>query len=189
MTRWHIRPTTLDLRIARAVAQRTSHAIERPARALTLIGDERLLLAAVAGFWLTTRLGDGRKRQLANHLATGAMAASLVPHLLKGLISQERPDRFVIRGRRHGVPKSGKPYDAFPSGHAMSIGAVASALSRFYPQTKWLVWSGGCLVATTRVLLLAHWTTDVLVGLGSGVAIERLVWLLSHAAQNHSPDA
>ena len=35
----------------------------------------------------------------------------------------------MVHGPRRGIPRSGKPYDAFPSGHAMHVGAVASAVS------------------------------------------------------------
>jgi undecaprenyl-diphosphatase len=38
-----------------------------------------------------------------------------------------------------------------------------------------LVWATGALLVGTRVVLLAHWFTDVLAGLGLGVMVERLM--------------
>jgi hypothetical protein len=57
----------------------------------------------------------------------------------------------MIHGRR-----SGKAYDAFPSGHAMHVGALASAVSWVSPKSAPLAWSLGGLVAATRIVLLAH---------------------------------
>ncbi len=186
MARLYIEQTRFDDWIARAIAQHTSRTIEQPAKAATFLADEHLLMAAVAGYWLGTRLKNGRERQRGNHLVANVAVTAIVPHILKTVIAQKRPDRCVIHGKRKGIPKSGKPYDAFPSGHAMHIGAVASALTRYFPKAKPVILGGALLVAATRVVLLAHWTTDVLVGLGSGVAIEHLLWLLSQTSQDIS---
>ena len=79
----------------------------------------------------------------------------------------------MIHGRRHGILRSGRPYDAFPSGHAMHVGAVTSAISQAYPKSALIAWGIGGVVALTRIILLAHWTTDVLAGLTMGVIVER----------------
>ena len=93
--------------------------------------------------------------------------------LLKRLIDQERPDQCMVHEPRQGIPRSGKPYDAFPSGHAMHVGAVASAVSWAYPKSAPVAWGLGGLIAATRIVLLAHWTTDVLAGLAMGALVER----------------
>jgi hypothetical protein len=81
----------------------------------------------------------------------------------------------MVQGPRRGIPRSGKPYDAFPSGHAMHVGAVASAISWAYPKSAPIAWGLGGLVAATRIVILAHWTTDVLAGLAMGALVERCV--------------
>jgi hypothetical protein len=106
-------------------------------------------------------------------------ATAILPHLLKRVIDRERPDRQMIHGRRHGIPRSGKPYDAFPSGHAMHVGAVASAASWASPKSAPVAWGLGGLVAATRIVLLAHWTTDVVAGLVIGALVERCLRPLS----------
>ena len=70
----------------------------------------------------------------------------------------------------------GKPNDAFPSGHAVHIGAIAAALTRLDRRLGPAAWGLGSVIASTRVLLLAHWVSDVLAGLALGVLIERGVW-------------
>jgi PAP2 superfamily len=129
MARWHFGATKIDRRVASAVARNASPAIERPARLLTWAADEHVLYVIAAGLWLAARAGDERERQQTDHLALSVIATAILPHLLKRLVDQERPDRSMVHGRRHGIPRSGNAYDAFPSGHAMHVGAVASAVS------------------------------------------------------------
>jgi membrane-associated phospholipid phosphatase len=95
--------------------------------------------------------------------------------LLKTLVAQQRPDRLTVHGHCRGVPFSGKRYDAFPSGHAVHVGALASAASKLPRRQRNIAWLvGGGLVAT-RIILLAHWTSDVLAGLAIGALMERLL--------------
>jgi len=182
MARWHFGATQLDRRVAKAVARHASPAVERPARLLTWAADEHLLYVVAAGLWLAARAGDDRERRQTDHLALSVVATAILPHLLKRLIDQERPDRCMVHGRRHGIPRSGKAYDAFPSGHAMHVGAVASAVSWAYPRSAPIAWGLGGLIAATRIVLLAHWTTDVLAGLAMGAVVERCLRPLSKGA-------
>ena len=140
------------------------------------------LYLVAAGLWLAARAGDERKRRQTDHLALSVVATAILPHLLKRLIDQERPDRCMVHGRRHGIPRSGKAYDAFPSGHAMHVGAVTSAVSWAYPKSAPIAWGLGGLIAITRIVLLAHWTTDVLAGLAMGALLERCLRPLSGTA-------
>ena len=134
------------------------------------------------GLWLAARMGDERERRQTDHLALSVVATAILPHLLKRLIDQERPDRCMVHGPRHGIPRSGKAYDAFPSGHAMHVGAVASAVSWAYPKSAPIAWGLGGLIAATRIVVLAHWMTDVLAGLAMGAVVERCLRPLSKGA-------
>ena len=182
MAQWHFGATQLDRRVARAVARNASPAVERPARLLTWAADEHLLYVVAGGLWLAARAGDARERSQTDHLALSVVATAILPHLLKRLVDQERPDRSMVHGRRRGIPRSGKAYDAFPSGHAMHVGAVASAVSWAYPKSAPVAWELGGLIAATRIVLLAHWTTDVLAGLAMGALVERCLRPLSGRA-------
>jgi undecaprenyl-diphosphatase len=81
----------------------------------------------------------------------------------------------MVRAHLHGVPLSGKPLDAFPSGHAIHVGALASAATVLPPAKRNLVWSIGAGLVLTRIVLLAHWTSDVIAGVAIGAAVERLL--------------
>jgi undecaprenyl-diphosphatase len=167
--------TKLDHMIADAAARRARTPVQTALKAITLVADEHVLLGLAAGIWLASRAGDSKLRRKADYLTLNVMVSAVVPHLLKRLVDQRRPDRLV-HGARHGIPKSGNADDAFPSGHALHMGALAAAVSRMFPKSKGLAWTAGSLVAATRILLLAHWLTDVLAGLAAGAALEHLLF-------------
>jgi membrane-associated phospholipid phosphatase len=99
-----------------------------------------------------------------------------LPHLMKVLVNRERPDRTVVHVRRHGIPRSGNAWDSFPSGHAVHLGTVAAALMRLAPPgLRPAIWPTAAALAGTRIVLLAHYATDVIGGLAIGVALERIV--------------
>jgi len=170
-----VRPTRLDKDIARGVARHADVPIERAAEVLTWGADEHLLIAAAMVGWLVTRKSEEPLRRLSTHFLLCSLSSAVLPHILKALIDQERPDRLTVSGHWRGVPFSGKSEDAFPSGHALHVGALASAATLLPPKIRNLFWAAGALLVGTRVILLAHWFTDVLAGLGLGVIVERLL--------------
>jgi undecaprenyl-diphosphatase len=186
MRHLRVEPLPIDRAAARFIAGRTTPAVERGARALTWAADEHVLYALTAVLWIAARRAKSstnpRARRIrADHLALCVVAANILPHLAKAVVDQERPDRCEVHGPRRGIRRSGNAYDAFPSGHAVHVGALASALSWIYPRHAGLFWTTGGLLAATRVLMLAHWASDVVVGLVSGIAIERLFRPLTRA--------
>ncbi len=169
-----VQPTKADIALAKAIARHTTPLAERQAQALTWLADEKLLFVASFAIWLASKRGTARQRQRADHLLLSIVASIAIPHLLKRVLDQERPDRR-IRPPGRGIPKSGRGQDAFPSGHAMHIGAIASAIGWIEPRAAPWVWIGGIGLASTRVVLLAHWASDVIVGLCAGAVLERLL--------------
>ena len=174
MALFRIRPTRADIEIAERISDHTSPEIEQIAGVLTWGADEHVICALATCWWLYCRHRSARHRIDSNHILLTTVAATLLPHLLKSIFDQKRPDREMVRAHLHGVPFSGKPLDAFPSGHAIHIGALASAATVLPPTKRYLVWSIGAGLVLTRIVLLAHWTSDVIAGLAIGAAVERL---------------
>ena len=94
---------------------------------------------------------------------------------LRRYFDQQRPDRSTVLGHLRGIPLSGRRLDAFPSGHAVHIGALASAATLLPPARRNAVWAVGGGLVFTRIVLLAHWTSDVVAGLAVGALTERLL--------------
>ena len=174
-----VHPTRADKSIARAVARNTSPATEEASEFLTWGADEHILCALAAGWWLWSRKKSIEQRRASDHILITTMVAAAAPHLLKIIFNQERPDRLTVRGHLNGIPFSGKRLDAFPSGHAIHVGALASAATRLPRAQRNAVWAAGAGLVLTRIILLAHWTTDVLAGLAMGAAAERLLRLFT----------
>ena len=129
----NVRPTKPDVLIARTVARNTNHSAEVISRGLTWGADEKILLLLATAGWVATR---GRSQQLqraGNHALLVAVTASLIPHGMKSIFDQTRPDRKTVLGHVHGVSFSGKRDDSFPSGHALHMGALASAAGTLPP--------------------------------------------------------
>jgi membrane-associated phospholipid phosphatase len=174
-----IRPTEADVAIARTVARVTRPAPERLARALTWGADEKVLLALTAVGWLASRGAGEPARRVANHAVLVAAAASLLPHGMKRLFDQIRPDRTTVVGHLHGVSFSGKREDAFPSGHALHMGALASAAGALPAGPRRVVRTLAVGLSLTRVAVLAHWASDVVTGFAVGMALERFLRCLT----------
>jgi PAP2 superfamily len=184
-----VRPTSADVSIANAIAAHTGREPEEVAEALTWGADEHVLGVLAGAWWVYCRNQDADRRLASDHILLTTMVASALPHLLKMLFDQERPDRTIVRGHGRGIPLSGKRLDAFPSGHAVHIGALASAASVLPAKQRNLIWGVGAALVMTRVVLLAHWASDVAAGLAAGAATERLLRHLTGYGRQHKRDA
>lgn len=147
MELFRIRPTRGDIDIAEWISDHTGPQVEQLAKILTWGADEHVVCALAAAWWLYCRGRGAQDRADGNHILLTAVAASLLPHLLKSVSDQKRPDRLTIGGHLHGVPFSGKPDDAFPSGHAMSARWRRPLPSYHSPSA---IWSGRSAQAWSR---------------------------------------
>ncbi len=106
-------------------------------------------------------LGDQTKYLLVSSIATLG-----VTELLKQTFNEERPDK--------------SDNQSFPSGHTSIAFATATVLYYEYKESnKFLAFSGVAFATTTavfRVLNNKHFTSDVLVGAGVGIAITQLAY-------------
>ncbi|KJC62428.1 membrane protein [Bradyrhizobium sp. LTSPM299] len=172
-----IRPTRADVAIARTIARDTAPAPEQIARAMTWGADEKVLLVLAAAGWLASRGRSEALQRAGNHALLVTAAVSLLPHGLKILFDQTRPDRWTVIGHVHGVAFSGKREDAFPSGHALHMGALASAAGTLPPSPRRAIRALAVGLSLTRIAVLAHWASDVVVGFALGAVLERLLRL------------
>jgi undecaprenyl-diphosphatase len=170
-----VRPTRADRETARFFARHSTPTSEKTAQGLTWGADEHFLCTAAAIWWLYCRGRSASERNASTHVLITTVTAAILPHLMKHLFTQERPDRLSIEAHLHGAPFSGSALQAFPSGHALHVGALASAACELPPRQRAGAWALGALLVFTRIFLLAHWASDVAAGLAVGAAAERII--------------
>jgi membrane-associated phospholipid phosphatase len=174
-----VRPTRADVSIARAIARDTKLFPEEIARAVTWGADEKVLLLLAAAGWIISRGGGEPLRRAGNHALLVTAVASLLPHGLKRLFNQVRPDRMTVLGHVHGISFSGKREDAFPSGHALHMGALASAAGTLPTAPRRSIRAVAVVLSLTRIVVLAHWASDVVAGFALGAILERFLRLFT----------
>lgn len=182
-----VKPTRIDTAIANEIAHNTNSGLEHAAQAMTWGADEHILVALAAAGWLYTRLRHPQQRPLADHVLIVSLVTAVLPHVLKSVFDQTRPDRLTVSGHWRGVPFSGRARDAFPSGHAVHMGALASAAGLLPPARRSLARSFAVALSLTRLALLAHWASDVVAGFTLGIIVERLLrpFTLAASRQRH----
>ncbi len=140
-------------------------------RRVSLIGSMAGLAMATAA---TTGYGHYAGKPTYSHLgrdAALALASGLaVTYAIKGATWRERPDAPGSRGSFY----SGG--DSFPSGHALTSFAVATAVAAHPRAPKWLkitLLSTAAAISVSRVTGYRHWPSDVYFGVFSGILIGR----------------
>jgi membrane-associated phospholipid phosphatase len=158
---------TADLRLLRAMRTRGhSPAIERAAAALGRAGNNGAIWVAIG---IVLAVADGSHREAWVICAALAPIAIGLNYVLKLIVKRPRP---VLEGL---PPLGGAPSSlSFPSAHATSSFAVATAMSRVEPLGA-LAFLLAAALALGRPYLGMHYPSDVLVGAVLGVALGLVV--------------
>lgn len=102
-------------------------------------------------------------------LATIATASALV-HSLKFVIGRARPELIADMGAYSLTPFAGGDlFASFPSGHSTAVGAFFGAFSMLMPQLRPLFALGALTIGISRVIVGAHYPSDVAAGLLLGL--------------------
>jgi undecaprenyl-diphosphatase len=182
-------PTRTDVAVAKACARVANPPLERTLGVLTWLADEKVVLAGIGAFWIYARCAqsDRTVSREADRMLCATVLAGMLPHLFKYLVDRKRPDRAVVHGPRRGIPRSGDAWDSFPSGHALHLGAIAGTAARLLPPPgRHLVWPMATVLAGTRIMLLAHYLSDVVAGLAFGALLDKAVGGLLRIARRHA---
>jgi len=132
-----------------------------------------LVNAAIAAALMAAGLVAGRPREkVAGRLGLFAViAGGLLVLVLKHLFCRTRPlaegagrffDDFPCLGKGSGLI-------SFPSGHSVTVFALAYVLSRAYPKGSVPFYGLAILVALSRVYLARHFLSDVVAGAAVGL--------------------
>jgi membrane-associated phospholipid phosphatase len=152
-------------------------AVKKISPAITNLGDGSFSIGLFSGFvgygliFKDAKACEAGKIGLESFLLTGVTV-----QLLKHLCGRERPSAATCDGGFwHGPfsylrePKGGRgisSFDAFPSGHTVTIFAAATTISDFYtePWVSYTCYSLASLIAISRITESTHWMSDCFVG-------------------------
>jgi membrane-associated phospholipid phosphatase len=160
----------VDRAVYQAVARTPTPALDRPFRGLSNAANYSRLWLAIAAAIALAGGKRGRHAALEGVLAVGVTSAAINLGI-KPLARRRRPDRAdtsLAGARQVRMPRSG----SFPSGHAASAFAFASAVGRHLPGLAVPIRLLAAGVAYSRVHVGVHYPGDVVVGfvLGAGTA-------------------
>lgn len=135
----------------------------------------------ICGFVLLTSLSANEPRRV-GALILALLLGGIVVHTLKRTLHMDRPASYF--GPDHPVFQViGKVLNkgSMPSGHSATAWAVAVLLVLHEGRaTLWrhLWWLLAALQALSRLVVGAHWPSDVLVGSGMGLLLAPITWRL-----------
>ena len=100
-------------------------------------------------------------------LAVSGLASQVIKHLF----GRARPSLIDMVGPFHFDLMAVKStYASMPSGHSVSAFAMAVAIGWMAPRLRWPLLFLALLIATSRVVISAHYPSDVIAGAALGVA-------------------
>ncbi len=153
--------------------------------------------------WLVFRRRNPRWATAALFFVAAIIGAGLVNTPLKFILGRSRPELFFADGifGFHGFEPDAE-YWSMPSGHTATTMAAMMTITLLFPRIGWVLLIQAGLVALSRVALMDHFISDVLIGgvVGAGVALaiydlyfrkalERVNWWRSGRRGNLSAEA
>jgi lipid A 4'-phosphatase len=167
----------------------TDERVRAPFQFITQFGLGKGYLIATAILFLAMRglaaiVRDGRTKAAllvnahrALFIFIAVAAAGLVADLLKVIFGRARPKLLFLDGT-YGFTWGATQVDhwSFPSGHATTIAAVATALYLLWPRGLPLYLAAAALVVASRFIIGAHYLSDALAGAALGCCVSWAIW-------------
>jgi undecaprenyl-diphosphatase len=174
---------SLDAAVYNAIAVTPTPLLDDPIRRLSHLADHSKLWVASAAV-LAVAGGRRGRRAAATGLVAVALNSVVVNVPLKLAARRERPDReaaLVPLARQVPMPRS----PSFPSGHAASAFAFASAVGGSMPLAAAPLRSLAAVVGYSRVHAGVHYPGDVIIGALIGSTIGEAVAVVARVRRRH----
>lgn len=144
-------------------------------------------------FWLfiATLLYWSHREKNAFFLVNLILFASAITAVFKVVLARPRPSptEFRVFPENPLLKQFEQGFDfSFPSGHSVTIGAIVGYYSKKYRGTVLLLLGilALVLVGLSRMVLGLHFFSDVIVGIGIGLIVGKIVWKIQQPFESHS---
>ncbi len=124
-----------------------------------------LLAQDAAKLTFRLRMAVGAAFTYAGFIFYAVAATGILAIIFKWSLGRARPKLYELVGpvefdffAFHGS------YTSFPSGHSTTVGALATALALIFPTWRWLIVVSAFWVAFSRIMVGAHYPSDVIAG-------------------------
>jgi diacylglycerol kinase family enzyme/membrane-associated phospholipid phosphatase len=163
-----------DRAVSRTIAALPPSPFDTAMKAVSTVANHSMLWFFIAAV-LAARRGASRKAAARGVLAI-AGASATANGVLKPLLPRRRPAAAELPA--YQTLRNPPTSSSFPSGHAASAAAFATAVAMESPKLGLAVAPLAASVAYSRVHVGVHWATDVLAGaaVGSGIAMATHRW-------------
>jgi lipid A 4'-phosphatase len=151
------------------------------------LGRGYLIISAMVFAGLRATVGVTRDRPLARGLAlqanralfvfTAVALSGLAADLLKVVFGRARP-KLLFAANAYGFDwgATRSDYWSLPSGHSTTAAALAVAFALLWPRGRPIYLLAAFLVMASRVVIGAHYPSDVLLGAALGAAFAGAAW-------------
>lgn len=115
--------------------------------------------------------------------------SGIVTNIVKFMVGRLRPKVWFESGL-YGVDpfRVGYEFNSFPSGHATTVFAIAVTCSFFLPKYRTLFFLFAATVALSRLVLNAHYLSDVFagacIGIATAIVMERYIPVRSRRTES-----
>ena len=134
---------------------------------ITALGVSTWYLVASLCFFVVFRFYK-KNRVYANRalfIFAAVALSGIAANVVKLTVARYRPKLFFEKGL-YGFDffNVGYEYNSFPSGHVVTIFSMAAAMSLFWPKYRMYFFVVAFVVALSRIVLTAHFVSDVIAG-------------------------
>lgn len=165
----------VDLPLARVLQANVTPNVDHVFKWIGKVGDSNnyawiVLLVYIAALVRLRRGRDGAGVGGYERVARGSLllmaawiAGGIVTAALKQTVARARPEVFFEQGF-YGLGQAfqGKPFNSFPSSHALTAFVLAAAIAVAAPRWRWAVYTVAVLAAVSRLVNLDHFASDVI---------------------------
>lgn len=133
-------------------------------------------LSAAVGLYGLVR-GDERALRTGLRMGLSLAVATAIKTAIKHSVDRTRPRVLVTSGKYASGrgEHNESDYNSFPSGHSAGAIAIARSITREYPDSAPLAYTGAAAAGVAQLVMRRHYPTDVAIGFLVGTLGEKII--------------